>query len=293
MLGIGGMQLYRAETPGPVKDERIAPRIAGTARSLCVVYVWMTAACALCYWIAGMSLFDAIAHSFATLATGGYSTHDASFAWFDSRAIEAVAIVFMLLAGISFNLHFMAWRTWSIAGYLRNTQTRVFLIVVALLTAVMALTLYQSGAKGTMPEAFRAAAFTVASVITNTGFGTGVDWRPNPGIAFPAYGNWLPVTRAVPEPPSIRNTFGGPAIGPIPYPGAPAYGAPLYAPDGTPLWPGLPPAPPPGAPRDPGPTPGSEPFVVTAPGVQPTPLPPRPAKASNSEANSRLPWAAI
>lgn len=116
----------------------------------------------------------------------------------------------------------------------------------------------------------------VRQLITNTGFGTGVDWRPNPGIAFPMYGNYLPVTRAVPEPPSIRNTFGGPAIGPIPYPGAPAYGAPLYAPDGAPLWPGLPPAPPPGAPRDPGPTPGSEPFVVTAPGVQPTPLPPQP-----------------
>ncbi|CDO06770.1 MCE family protein [Mycolicibacterium cosmeticum] len=116
----------------------------------------------------------------------------------------------------------------------------------------------------------------VRQLITNTGFGTGLDWRPNPGIAFPMYGNYLPVTRAVPEPPSIRNTFGGPAPGPIPYPGAPAYGAPLYAPDGTPLWPGLPPAPPPGAPRDPGRTPGSEPFVVPAPGVQPTPLPPVP-----------------
>ena len=102
-------------------------------------------------------------------------------------------------------------------------------------------------------------------LITNTGFGTGVDWRPNPGIAFPTYANYLPVTRAVPEPPSIRNLFGGPAPGPIPYPGAPAYGAPMYAPDGTPLWPGLPPAPPPGAPRDPGPRPGTEPFVVPAP----------------------------
>lgn len=117
----------------------------------------------------------------------------------------------------------------------------------------------------------------VRQLITNTGFGTGVDWRPNPGIAFPAYGNFLPTTRAIPEPPSIRNTFGGPAPGPIPYPGAPAYGAPLYAPDGTPLWPGLPPAPPPGAPKDPGPRPGSEPFVVPEPGVlQPTPLPPVP-----------------
>lgn len=117
----------------------------------------------------------------------------------------------------------------------------------------------------------------VRQLITNTGFGTGMDWRPNPGIGFPGYANYLPVTRAVPEPPSIRNLFGGPAPGPIPYPGAPAYGADLYAPDGTPLWPGLPPAPPPMAPRDPGRTPGSEPFVVPAPAqMQPTPLPPVP-----------------
>jgi phospholipid/cholesterol/gamma-HCH transport system substrate-binding protein len=117
----------------------------------------------------------------------------------------------------------------------------------------------------------------VRQLVTNTGFGTGTDWRPNPGIGFPGYANYLPVTRGVPEPPSLRNLFGGPAPGPIPYPGAPAYGAPMYAPDGTPLWPGLPPAPPPGAPRDPGATPGSEPFVVPAPqAMPPTPLPPVP-----------------
>ena len=128
---------------------------------------------------------------------------------------------------------------------------------------------------GSLPDV--AANWPVRQLITNTGFGTGVDWRPNPGIAFPTYANYLPVTRAVPEPPSIRNLFGGPAPGPIPYPGAPAYGAPMYAPDGTPLWPGLPPAPPPGAPRDPGPRPGTEPFVVPAPAQQqPTPLPPIP-----------------
>jgi phospholipid/cholesterol/gamma-HCH transport system substrate-binding protein len=117
----------------------------------------------------------------------------------------------------------------------------------------------------------------VRQLITNTGFGTGTDWRPNPGIGFPGYANYLPVTRGVPEPPSLRNLFGGPAPGPIPYPGAPAYGAPMYAPDGTPMWPGLPPAPPPGAPRDPGATPGSEPFAVPAPqAMPPTPLPPVP-----------------
>ena len=106
-----------------------------------------------------------------------------------------------------------------------------------------------------------------------SGWGTGVDVRPNPGIGFPGYANYFPTTRGVPEPPSIRNG-NGPAPGPIPYPGAPAYGAQQYAPDGTPLYPGLPPAPPPGAPRDPGPVPGTEPFVPPFPGVlTPTPLP--------------------
>jgi phospholipid/cholesterol/gamma-HCH transport system substrate-binding protein len=117
----------------------------------------------------------------------------------------------------------------------------------------------------------------VRNLITNTGYGTGLDNRPNPGIGFPGYANYLPVTRGTPEPPSIRNQ-GGPAIGPIPYPGAPPYGAQQYAPDGTPLYPGLPPAPPPGAPREPGPPPpGSEPFYVPFPAdVQPTPAFPVP-----------------
>ncbi|MCG7597097.1 MCE family protein [Mycobacterium sp. C3-094] len=128
---------------------------------------------------------------------------------------------------------------------------------------------------GSLPDV--AKNWPVRNLVTNTGFGTGIDWRPNPGIGFPGYANYLPTTRAVPEPPSIRNLFGGPAIGPVPYPGAPAYGADLYAPDGSPLWPGLPPAPPPGAPREPGPTPGSEPFIVANPAqMQPTPLPPVP-----------------
>jgi phospholipid/cholesterol/gamma-HCH transport system substrate-binding protein len=128
---------------------------------------------------------------------------------------------------------------------------------------------------GSLPDP--SANYPVRALVTDTGFGTGVDIRPNPGIGFPGYANYLPVTRAVPEPPSIRNLFGGPAPGPAPYPGGPPYGAQMYAPDGTPLWPGLPPAPPPGAPKDPGPRPGSEPFVVTAPAqTQPTPLPPIP-----------------
>ena len=124
----------------------------------------------------------------------------------------------------------------------------------------------------------------VRQLVTNTGWGTGVDIRPNPGIGFPGYADYLPTTRGIPEPPSIRNLFGGPAPGPNvgnpppvwPSPGDYPYGAPMYAPDGTPLWNNLPPAPPPGAPKDPGPRPGTEPFVVPFPGQQPTPLPPAP-----------------
>lgn len=132
---------------------------------------------------------------------------------------------------------------------------------------------------GSLPDV--AANWPLRQLITNTGWGTGLDIRPNPGIAFPGYADYFPVTRAVPEPPSIRYP-GGPAPGPMPYPGAPPYGAPQYAPDGTPLYPGLPPAPPPGAPREPGPPPpGSEPFVVPAPAqLQPTPLPPLPEAAT-------------
>ncbi|MGV0643779.1 MCE family protein [Mycolicibacterium sp. XJ879] len=118
-------------------------------------------------------------------------------------------------------------------------------------------------------------------LVTDTGWGTGLDLRPNPGIGFPGWENYFPVTRAVPEPPSIRN-LGGPAPGPIPYPGAPPYGAQLYEPDGTPRYPGLSPAPPPGRPRDPGPPPpGAEPFQPTHPGgVQPTPAPALPPPGS-------------
>ena len=131
---------------------------------------------------------------------------------------------------------------------------------------------------GSLPDV--AKNWPVRQLVTDTGWGTGLDWRPNPGIGFPGWANYFPVTRGMPEPPSIRYP-GGPAPGPIPYPGAPPYGAPMYAPDGTPLYPGLPPAPSPGAPREPGPpAPGSEPFVVPVPAaVQPTPTRPLPDEA--------------
>ena len=106
MLGVGGMQLYKAEAPGPVKDNKLTPRIAETAKALWYIYFGLTVACAFAYWLAGMDLFDAVAHSFSTVAIGGFSTHDASIGYFDSQAIEIVAIVFMFLGAINFALHF-------------------------------------------------------------------------------------------------------------------------------------------------------------------------------------------
>ena len=164
------MQLFRAETPGPFKDEKLTPRITRTARSVCVVYIIVTLVCALCFWLGGMSVFDAVAHSFSTLSTGGYSTHDASLAYYNSPVIEAIAIVFMLVGGISFNVHFLAWRGLQLKRYVHDTQVRAFLLTVLGLVIVVALMLAGTGTSGPL-QSIRYAAFEVVSIITTTGFG--------------------------------------------------------------------------------------------------------------------------
>jgi trk system potassium uptake protein TrkH len=170
MLGIGGMQLYKAETAGPLKDERFTPRLARTARVLVVVYTVLTAICAASYWLAGMSLFDALAHSLSTVATAGFSTHDASIAFFDSVPIEIVATVFTLIGGISFNEHFIAWRTLQLNRYAQDTQTRVFLLLVIVLIAITTLVLFATRYYGSLAESLRYAAFEVVAVITTNGY---------------------------------------------------------------------------------------------------------------------------
>ena len=171
MLGIGGMQLYKAETPGPFKDERITPRITHTARTLAVLYVGMTLACAISYRIAGMSTFDAIAHSLSTLSTGGYSTHDESMGFFDSAAIDAIAVVFMLVGAISFNVHFVVWRSFKFGEYFRNDQVRTLLVVSLAIGLFVAFLLHQSGNSTGIGHAIHLGIFEVVSVITSTGFG--------------------------------------------------------------------------------------------------------------------------
>jgi trk system potassium uptake protein TrkH len=172
MLGVGGMQLYKAETAGPIKDEKLTPRIAHTAQVVWRIYAGMTVACALLFWLAGMNLFDAIAHSLSTVSTGGFSTHDASIGYFNSPLIEAIAIVFMLLGAISFNIHFIVIRGRSLLPYWGSIEVRVFLLFTLLITCVVAAVLYLEQGKGSLLEAWRYAAFTTVSVITSTGYGT-------------------------------------------------------------------------------------------------------------------------
>jgi trk system potassium uptake protein len=171
MLGIGGMQLYRAETPGPVKDSKLTPRIKQTALALWSIYIGLTFICALAYWLAGMSLFDAICHSFSTVAIGGFSTHDASIGYFDSALIESIAIFFMVLAGMNFGLHFFAFRERTIAHYLRDDEVRFYLALLVATTLFISACLYLSDSYEALGS-LRTAAFHVVSISTTTGFAT-------------------------------------------------------------------------------------------------------------------------
>jgi trk system potassium uptake protein TrkH len=179
MLGVGGMQLYRAETPGPMKDSKLTPRITETAKALWLIYVGLTVICGLAYWYAGMSAFDAVCHSFATLATGGFSTHDASIAWFNSPQIELIAVVFMFLAGASFSLHFLAWRSRTLAAYWGDPEFRAYALILISLTAAGTVTLFVSQHYATVGESARHALFHFVSFMTSTGFvATGFDQWP-------------------------------------------------------------------------------------------------------------------
>ena len=170
LLGVGGSQLFKAETPGPMKDTKLTPRIAETAKGLWLVYVGFTALCFLAYRWAGMTWLDAGMHAFTTMGLGGFSTHDASFAYWNSPRIELVAIVFMLIAGINFATHFSAWRKLTLAPYRRDSEARMFLLLMAVSVLGIALFLYVSGVYPDFQTALRHAAFNVVSVATTTGY---------------------------------------------------------------------------------------------------------------------------
>jgi trk system potassium uptake protein TrkH len=170
LLGVGGSQLFKAETPTPMKDHKLTPRIAETAKGLWLVYFGLTVACALAYRWAGMNWLDASMHAFTTMGLGGFSTHDQSYAHWNSPRIEAVAIVFMLLAAINFATHFLAWHRRSLRPYRVDPEAKVFLGVV--LVSALGIAAFLAW-KGTYPDyatALRYAAFNVVSIATTTGY---------------------------------------------------------------------------------------------------------------------------
>jgi trk system potassium uptake protein TrkH len=170
LLGIGGRQMFKAETPGPMKDAKMTPRIAETAKGLWLVYLAISVACILAYWLAGMSAFDAVCHGFSTMGLGGFSTHDASFGHFNAPLIEAVAIVFMLLAGINFATHFLAVSGRSLRPYLGDPEAGWYLAVVGASILMVAVYIWAAGAYPDLGTALRHAAFNVISIATTTGY---------------------------------------------------------------------------------------------------------------------------
>jgi trk system potassium uptake protein TrkH len=182
MLGLGGMQLYKAEAPGPMKDAKLTPRIAETARGLWVVYFVLSALCFASYRAAGMDWPDAFMHMCTTMGLGGFSSHDASFGHWNSAAIELTAVVFMSLAGISFLRYFVAWRARSVGTLVRDTEVRAYAAVLLASIALLTLVLMAHGTYTDWPTALRAAAFQVVSLATTTGYAS-TDYALWPPIA--------------------------------------------------------------------------------------------------------------
>lgn len=173
MLGIGGMSLYRAETPGPMKDSKLTPRLTETAKALWYIYLTLTILCGLGYWFAGMSAFDAIAHSFATVSIGGFSTHNASMGFFiDKPLIEVTAIIFMFLSGINFALHFTSWRSRSIKAYLMDAEFQTYVSILLFAIIISTGYLFYKGQFATADQTILYSIFHVVSIGTTTGFTT-------------------------------------------------------------------------------------------------------------------------
>ncbi len=180
MLGVGGMQLYMAETPGPMKNAKLTPRITETARVLWAVYAALTGLCALTYWALGMNLFDAICHAFSTLSSGGFSTHDASIGFFHSAAIEYAAMFFMLVGASNFTLHYLAWHRRSLRIHFRDGEFRVFIALFAVFGVLVCAPLIIADVYPDASTAIRKGMFQLIAFGTDAGFST-ADPTPWPG----------------------------------------------------------------------------------------------------------------
>lgn len=171
MLGIGGMQLYRTEIPGPSKDTKLTPRIAGTAKTLFAVYLALTVLCGGAYYAAGMTAFDALCHALSTVAIGGFSTHDASMGFFDSNVILLICSLFMLISGISFGLHYIAWSRRNFRAYRSDSETRFYLNAIGLCTVITCGFLLASETLN-LEDSLVHGLFQTISIVTTAGFAT-------------------------------------------------------------------------------------------------------------------------
>jgi len=170
MLGVGGRQIYKAETPGPMKDTKLTPRLAETAKGLWLIYFGLSLTCFTAYALAGMPWVDALMHTFSTMATGGFSNHDASFGHFNSPLIESIAIFFMLVSAINYASHFTAIRARSFAPYRSDPEVSWFLAVVLGSSVGIGLYLWLMGIYPEFLTALRHASFNLVSVATSTGY---------------------------------------------------------------------------------------------------------------------------
>ena len=169
LLGVGGMELYHAESSGIAKD-RLTPKLRNTAIALWKIYVSLTVLCAIGYFFSGMSIFDAISHSFSTVAIGGFSTHDGSIGYFNSPAIEMIAMFFMFLAGINFSLHFVAWNNRSLVDYIKDSEFKTYSMVLICSSIIVIAALSFNSQYESSSETLRHSLFQTISIATTTGF---------------------------------------------------------------------------------------------------------------------------
>jgi len=169
LLGVGGMELYHAESSGIAKD-RLTPKLRNTAIALWKIYLSLTVLCAVGYFLSGMSIFDAVSHSFSTVAIGGFSTHDGSIGYFNSAAIETIAMIFMFLAGINFSLHFVAWNNRSLVDYIKDSEFKTYAMVLICSSIIVITALSLNGQYESANETVRHSLFQTISIATTTGF---------------------------------------------------------------------------------------------------------------------------
>jgi trk system potassium uptake protein TrkH len=172
MLGVGGMQIYRAEMPGPMKDSKLTPRIGQTAKLLWAVYAGLTAACIVCLRFAGMNWFDAVCHGFSALALGGFSTYDASIGHFNSLPIEMVLTIFQVLAALNFATHYLAWSQRGVTAYFRDAEAKAILGVLAASCIGISSFLFFKGSYTDFPTALRHTTFNLVSIAVDSGLHT-------------------------------------------------------------------------------------------------------------------------